>query len=116
MKTLRLLLLSVVLASSPALFVACSTPPNERVVQVQTLKAVGHTAESAVAASAQFYAAGRITAAQARQVMDIYDKRFQPAFRVAVNAVNANLDSVASPELVAIAAELSALVLTFQNK
>lgn len=99
----------------PVLETSCAAP-SERVVQVQTLKAVGHTAEAAVAASAQLYAAGKITAVQARQVMDIYDKQFQPAFRVAVNAVNANLDSIASPELVTIAAQLSALIITFKQQ
>ncbi len=118
MKNRLLLILAMTLAviAFPVLQTGCSTPPSERVVQVQTLKAVGHTAESAVAASAQLYAAGKITPAQARQVMDIYDKKFQPAFRVAVNAVSANLDSLASPELISIAAQLSALIVTFKQQ
>ena len=117
MKNRLLFLFAMILAviAVPVLQTGCSTPPSDRVVQVQTLKAVGHTAEAAVATSAQLYAAGKITPAQARQVMDIYDKQFQPAFRIAVNAVNANLDSIASPELVTIAAQLSALIVTFKQ-
>jgi hypothetical protein len=99
----------------PSALTSCAHPPSERVAQVQTLKAVGHTAEAAVATSAQLYAGGQITAEQARAINSLYDTRFQPAFRVAVEAVNANLESVASPELVALAAQLSALVLTYQK-
>lgn len=91
----------------------CSTAPSARVVQVQSLKAVGHAAEAAVSLAANLYAGNRITAAQAKQVMEFYDQRFQPAFRLAVAAVNANLDSTASPDLVALATQLSALVASF---
>lgn len=91
----------------------CVAPPSARVVQVQSLKAVGHSAEAAVSLAANLYATNRITAAQAREVMAFYDQRFQPAFRLAVAAVSANLDSVASPDLVALATQLSSLVATF---
>lgn len=84
-------------------FTACTAPPSARVVQVQSLKAVGESAESAVTLSAQLYRAGTITPAQARAVMDFYDGKFQPAFRLAVAAVNANLDSLASPDVAALA-------------
>jgi hypothetical protein len=106
----------IMLAALPALTTSCTTAPSSRVAQVQTLKAVGHTAEAAVAASADLYKAKQITDAQARQVIALYDLKFQPAYRLAVSAVNANLDSIASPELVALAAQISALVLTFTQK
>lgn len=93
----------------------CQTAPSQRVVQVQTLKGVGHSAEAAVALAANLYSAGRISVAQLRQVADFYDTKFQPAFRVAVAAVNANLESVASPDLTALAAQLSALVASFAS-
>lgn len=89
--------------------------PSARVAQVQTLKAVGQAAEASVQLSAQLYRDGRITPAQARQVADFYDQRFQPAYRLAVAAVNANLDSIASPDVAALASQLSALVSSFQN-
>lgn len=112
----KLLLLIALATALPVMQTGCGTPPSARVQQVQTLKAVGHTAEAAVAASAQLYATGAITAKQAREVMDLYNLKFQPTYRVAVAAVNANLDSVASPELVTLAAQLSALILTLQTK
>lgn len=113
MKSLHKIILAVLLAVVPLSFTACSSAPSERVVQVQTLKAVGHTAEAAVTLSAQLYRDHKITAEQARKVMDLYDLKFQPAYRVAVSAVQMNLDSFASPELVALAQELSTLVASY---
>ena len=113
-RILLLIAMTLAVIAVPVLETSCAAP-SERVVQVQTLKAVGHTADGAVALSAQLYRDGRITAAQARQVMDFYDQKFQPAFRLAVNAVQANLDSLASPEVANLASQLSALVLQFQN-
>ncbi len=110
---LSLFLGAVVLTIAP---VGCGTPPSARVVQVQTLKAVGQSAEAAVTLTANLYAAKRISDAQARQVKDFYDQKFQPAFRVAVAAVKANLDSLASPDLQSLANQLSNLVASFANK
>lgn len=110
-KFLFLILLAV---SLPLAQTACSSSPSSRVVQVQTLKAVGQSAETAVSLSAQLYAAGKITAAQANQVRDLYDLKFQPAYRVAVSAVQMNLDSIASPDLLTLAQQLTTLVASFQ--
>lgn len=117
MKTrlLTLVLLFFAVVALPVATTSCSTAPSARVVQVQSLKAVGQSADAAVALSAQLYRDGKITAAQARQVLDFYDQKFQPSFRLAVAAVNANLDSIASPDLAALASQLSALVIQFQN-
>lgn len=106
MKTLRNLLFAVLLAAAPLSFTACSTPPSDRVVAVQTLKAVGHAAEGAVALSAQLYKDNKISAAKARQIADLYDDKFQPAFRAAVAAVKLDYSQPASPELVALAQQL----------
>lgn len=108
-KFLALVLLALFAVTLPIIQTGC-TAPSGRVVEVQTLKAVGHTAESAVALSAQLYRDHRITADQARAVNTLYDVKFQPAFRVAVNAVQMNLDSIASPELVDLASQISSLV------
>jgi hypothetical protein len=94
----------------------CQQAPSQRVVQVQTLKAVGQSAEATVALSAQLYRDGKITAAQARQVADFFDSKFQPSFRVAVAAAQANLDSIASPDVLNLATQLSNLVIQFQNQ
>lgn len=110
---MKSLLILATLAVTCPVFTSCQTAPSARVVQVQTLKATGHSAEAAVTLAANLYAANRITATQAKQVIDFYDKRWQPAFRIAVSAVNANLESFASPELIGLAAQLSALVASF---
>ncbi|MEY2878211.1 MAG: hypothetical protein RLZZ15_591 [Verrucomicrobiota bacterium] len=117
MKSLRLIFVSFVFFVVPsAVFTGCATAPSARVVQVQTLKAVGQSAETAVATAAHLYAAGTITAAQLRTVAEFYDQKFQPVYRLAAAAVAANLDSLASPELAGLAAQLSALVLGFTAK
>lgn len=116
MKRLVFLLAALVtFSTAPVVLTSCSTAPSARVVQVQTLKSVGQTADTAVALSAQLYRDGKITPAQARQVLDFYDNKFQPAFRLAVTAVQANLDSIASPDVAALASQLSALVIQFQT-
>lgn len=114
-KFLVLIALAFFATATPLLQTGCKTPPSARVVQVQTLKAVGHTAETAVATSAQLYAAHLITDKQALAVIDFYNLRFQPAYRIAVNAVNANLDSLASDELTTLAAQLATLVASYQT-
>jgi signal recognition particle receptor subunit beta len=68
-----------------------------------------------VAESAHLYQNGAITAAQANQVRSIYDSRFQPAFRLAVAAAKADLSTAASPDLIALASQLSSLIIQFQN-
>ena len=88
---------------------ACQAP-SARNVQVQSLKAVGQSAEATLALSAQLYRDGRITAEQARAVLDFYNVKYLPAFRVAVSAVQANLDSIASPDLIGLASQLANLV------
>lgn len=111
----KLLLILALVCAAPILTTSCQTPPNERVVVVQTLKATGETAEAAVALSAQLYRDGKINAPQARQVMTFYDTRFQPAFRFAVLAAQGDLSSVASPDLASLAYELVTLVASFQK-
>ncbi len=81
---------------------------------MQTLKAVGHSAEAAVQLSAQLYQGGKITAAQARSVIDFYDTRFQPAYRIAAAAAKADLSGPASPDVSALASQLLALVASYQ--
>ena len=112
----KFLLVVCLAVAIPVVPIGCSTAPSARVVQVQTLKAVGQSAEAAIALSAQLYAAGTINSAQAYQAKLFYDTRFIPAYRLAVAAVNANLDSIASPDVLALAQQLSALVASFQNK
>lgn len=115
MKPIRILLLGLALLAAPAIILTTGCQaPSSRVAQMQTLKAVGQSAEATVALSAQLYRDGRITAVQARQVADLYDLKFQPTFRLAVAAAQANLDSIASPDVLALASQLSNLVIQFQ--
>lgn len=111
----RILALALFAFAVPLATTSCQTAPNERVVQAQTLKAVGATAEAVVGLSAQLYRDGKITAAQARDVIAFYDSKFQPAFRIALAAAKSNLDSLASPDLMNLAGQLSALVASYQK-
>lgn len=112
---MRTILIIFCLAFAFPVTPGCTTPPSARVVAVQTLRAVGATAEAAVATSAQLFKDGRITAQQARDVMAFYDSKFQPAFRLAVTASKSNLDSIASPDLVTLATQLTTLVSQLYN-
>lgn len=114
MKTLLLVLALAFV--TPLATTSCNQVPSARVIQVQTLKSVGQGAEAIVALSAQLYRDGRITGAQARQILDHYDGKFQPAYRVAVTAVQSNLDSFASAEVLTLANQLSALLTQFQTR
>lgn len=114
-KYILLLVAAFGLLTVPILETGCAAP-SSRVVQVQTLKAVGHSAEATVALSAQLYADGKITTAQAYEIAVFYDKKFQPAYRLAVAAVNANLDSFASPDLIILTQQLANLLASYQSK
>lgn len=116
MKMIKWLLISLVLASTPTLYVGCGTPPNERVVTVTTLKVAGQIAEQAVASSAIMYRDGAITEEQARDVAEFFDRKFQPVYRNAVLAARVDLSQPASPEIMALATELSNMVLNFSRK
>lgn len=107
------LILACALCLAPVINVGCPTVPNQRVVAVQTLLAVGQTAEVAVELSAQLYKEGTITASQARSVIDLYNGRFLPVFRAAVTAAKSDLSTLASTDLARLASELVALVGSF---
>lgn len=120
MKTkLRFFLLLVLLRAGffalPVYQTGCSTPPDARHVQYATLKATADTADAAVAVAAHLYQNGAITAAQANQVRALYDTKFQPAYQLAVATAKADLSSAASPDLLALAAQLSNLIVQFQS-
>lgn len=111
----NLLFIAALLVAFPFISTGCQQAPSARVVQVQTLRAVGESAEAAVALSAQLYRDGRISAVQANQVRIYYDFKFQPVYRLAVSSVKADLTSIASPDVLSLANELSALVISFQT-
>jgi hypothetical protein len=96
--------------SLPFLQAGCSTAPSQRVQTVQTLKIVGQSAKTSVDAAAQLLKQGSITVEQWNKVAALYDTNFQPAYGLAVTAAHSDLSTVASPDLVGIAAELATLV------
>jgi hypothetical protein len=106
----KLLLLFCLAVALPVLPTGCSTAPSARVIQVQTLKAVGQSAKTALDASTQLLKQGTITVAQWQKVADAYDHKFQPAFNLAVAAAQSDLSSVASPDLVALGTQIVSLV------
>ncbi len=108
---LALLLAPVALVES-----SCTTPPDQRVAVVQTLKSVGEGADAVVAVSAHLYGSGKIRADQAIAIKDFYDTKFQPAFRDAVTAAQSDL-SVSSPAaILSLGLQLSTMLTQFQNQ
>lgn len=111
MKLARIFLLASLLPCLAVLTTGsgCSSP-SAQVAAVETLKSIGQSAESAVALAADLYGAKQITADQARAVILFYNQTFQPAFRIAKDAVKGDLSSVAPADLVALGAQLTELV------
>lgn len=109
---MKKILLAILLCCTPAFHTGCSTAPSARVAAVQTLKAAGLSAKTALDAAAVLLREGRITVAQWQRVATFYDTRWQPTFAFAVSAARSDLD-VASPQIVALAAEFAALVAQF---
>lgn len=107
---------ALVFASPLVLTTGCTTGSTTQATAVTTLKVVGATASQAMATSAQLLKDGKISVAQWQQIADIFDNKFQPSYKLAVVAANSNVNSVASPDLIALAAQLGALILQFQTK
>lgn len=113
---MRTLFLALALACAALAPTGCNTAPSARVQEVKTLKAVGLAVDGTMQLAAQLYHDGKIDAALWQKIAVAHDTQFQPAYRFAVAAVQANLDSVASPDLVALAAQLAALVAPYVSK
>lgn len=113
MKKLHIILFAAIWAgffSLPVMQTGCTTPRDQRVQTVQTLKIVGQSAKTSMDAATQLLKQGTITVAQWSKIAEVYDKQFQPIYSTAVVTAHANLDSVADPELVGISLQLAALV------
>jgi hypothetical protein len=110
---IRLLLVLILAVTAPLAFTGCPSVPSERTAAVHTLQAVGLSAKSAMDASTQLLKQGAITVEQWQKVALLYDTKFQPAYGAAVLAVKSDLSSAASPDIIALAAELTNLVATF---
>jgi len=119
MKKLHVILFAAVwlgFFSLPVLQTGCSTTPDQRVQTVQTLKVVGQSAKTSMDTATQLLKQGAITVEQWQKVASVYDNSWQPIYSVAVNAAHSNLNSVADPELIGIAAQLAALVAELTSK
>ena len=109
MKSIRLLILALAVAIAPVAYQGCTTPPSERVQVVTTLKALGAARDTAMQVAGQLWLAGKIDDAQRDKIIDFHDNKFQPAYRLAVAGVQADL-TIASPDLVNLFAQLQALI------
>jgi len=110
MKSFRLIILALALGLGSVVHQGCSTPPSERVTVYQTLQVLGGTAKASMDASTQLLKQGSITVPQWQKIAAFYDTKWQPAYGLAVASARSDLSTVASPDLMALAAELSALV------
>lgn len=109
---MKIILILALAFATPVLVLetGCTTAPAARTTEVTTLKIVGASAKASMDASAQLLKSGRLTVAQWTKIADYYDHVFQPAYALAVAAVGSDLSSVASPDIMALAIQLSGLV------
>lgn len=106
----KLLLCLCLVVAIPAILTGCSTAPSQRVATVQTLGAIGIAAKSSLDEAARLLAQKKITVAQWSRIAAFYDTAWQPAYRLAVQTVRSDLSSVASPDLLGLAAQFASLV------
>lgn len=114
MKSIVSILLVALLGLCAPVLTSCTTAPSSRVVQVQTLKAVAATAKAAIDGAADSLAAGKMSVAHYQEVAAFYDTKFQPASKLATQAVQSDL-APASPELLVLAAQLATLIASYTS-
>lgn len=88
----------------------CTTPPVARTQAATTLKIVGLTAKAGIDSAALLLREGKLSPEQWARIASFYDLKFQPAFALAVATAQADLSSPASPDLLALAAQFTALL------
>ena len=108
-------LLSILLLGCPIAAVGCKTPPSERAVAVTTLKTVGAAVSAGMTVSVQLLIDKKITRAQWDVIASLHDTKIQPAFNLAVAAVQADLSKPASAELLALVGQFLSLVESFKS-
>lgn len=111
---MKRLLISILLVFTLPILPACSTPPSARVIQYQTLRAVGETAKTSMQAATTLLKQGKISVIQWERVAVLYDNRFQPAYRLAVLTAQSDL-ALASPDVLNLAIELSNLITEYSK-
>lgn len=113
---MKKLILVLALALVAPVFHGCSSAPSERVQTVTTLKVIGASVDSLMQTAAKMYKSGEITQEQWNKVATVHDEQFLPAYNLAVTAARADLSSLASPDLVNLANQLSSIILSLQKK
>lgn len=115
---MKRLILALCLFLSPLAHTGCQTTPSTQSTEARTLAALGATAKAGMDACTQLLKGGHITVAEYLKVAAYFDNRWQPAFTIAVNAAHgANLGEIlASPDLLALAAQFSALVNSYASR
>jgi hypothetical protein len=113
---MKALLLALLLAVTPIAFTGCQQTAATQTATYKTLATVGQTAQAGIDTAAQLLKAGKITVAQYQGVAAFYDTKFQPVFRLAVVAAQSDLSSVASPDVLELAAQLALLVANLTAK
>lgn len=96
--------------ATPLFQSGCQSAPTQRVVAVQTLSAVGISAKAGINTVTSLLKQHKISVVDYQKVADFYDNKFQPAYGLAVVSVQSDLSSIASPDLLALAAQFAALV------
>lgn len=112
---MKKLILIICLLAAPVAFVTSCAAPSTRVQEVKTLKVVAVSVDATMKVAAQMYHDGKISAVTWTQIAVAHD-RFQAAFNVAVKAVQSNLDSYASPDILTLAAQISSVLAPYLNK
>lgn len=98
------------IVATPVLQTGCQNTPATQSKTVQTLLTIGTTAKTAMDASTQLLKQGAISVDQWRQIANFFDTKWQPAFALAVSAAHSDLSSLASPDLIALAAQFTAFI------
>lgn len=114
-KLLLILALALPVAVPAVALTGCAglSTQGAKATQYTTLKVANELAKKALDSAASLLAQGRISVAQFEEVGRINDKHFRPTYDLAVNAARSDLSSLASPDLMDIVIQLSALVATY---
>jgi hypothetical protein len=113
MKLPRLLVLLLAFSFaciSPAIVTGCANTPTTQAAKYKTLATVGAAAQAAMDSTTALLKAGKITVPQFQKVATFYDTRFQPSFRFAVAAAQADLSTAASPDVTTLLANFLTLI------
>lgn len=105
---------AILIGGTSITYVGCTT--SQQVTTVQTLKTVGMAADAAMTTAAGLYHNNQITSVQWQAIADFHDQKFIPAYKVAIQAAQSDLSSFASPDLLALSAQLGALVASYSTK